>query len=144
MIDFGPSSGPYRPMTVDRGRPSWYAPMSKVAAKAPPIYYRWVFSPKGGVSLSDNDTTHPAWTPYHRDIAGTSGEARLIHGYAYRIGDGWRLTTDEHKPVHDNFVVAQVVRALMEREGHQTARHSVWTPTEWDFERSHYGLPASR
>lgn len=130
---------PYQDPSVS-GHP-WYAPLSKVAAKVPPIYYRFVFSPKGGVSLVDNDTTHPAWTPYHRDIAGASGEANLIHGFAYRIGDGWRLTTEEHKPVHDPHVVAQVVRALMEREGHQKPRQSAWTPTEWDFDRTHFGLP---
>jgi hypothetical protein len=35
-----------------------------------------------------------------------------IHGYAYRIHGGWRITDDEHRPVKDPHVVEKVVKAL--------------------------------
>ena len=132
-----PFRWPYQ-RTLGPPAPKWYGPLSKVATTSTPIYYRWVFSPKDGqVALGHNDETHPAFVPYHRDIADLVGKANLQHGYAYRIHGGWRLTDEEHKPVRDNYVVAQVVRALNGREEPaEGARKG-----SRDFSRTHYGLP---
>ena len=116
----------------------------KVSAARPPMYYRWVFSPVKGVSLGSNNDLHPALVPYHRDLAGKDGGQDLMHGYAYRIGNGWRLTDYEHKPVEDPFIVKQVVHALNAKEGTQEHTGASWHPAEYDWERLHYAVPQEK
>jgi hypothetical protein len=53
-----------------------------------PIYYLWVFDPE--------KVPHP----------------ERIHGYAYRINDGWRITDWEHRPVGDPHVKELVRKEL--------------------------------
>lgn len=104
----------------------------------PPLYYRWSFTPEHGVMLSSNDDDHPSRVPYHRDMGGST------QGYAYRIGDGWRLTNGEHGAIEDPFIVAQVMRALVGKDGLERASSEGWQPTEYDWDRTHYGLPLER
>lgn len=122
-----------------------------------PLYKRWVFSPATGkVELADN-TGNPLDVRYHGDLASRINEPDLVHGYAYRLGDGWRLTDWDSKPLSDPFVVAQVMRTLQASDGHtepHTAgrpdRHEMnlpqsfgsWSPLfEEDWDRIHGGLP---
>lgn len=63
------------------------------------VYYRWSFDPKRGVALSNNETRYGS-----RNAA--------AEGYAYRIGNGWRLTDREHRPVEDAYVASEVARKL--------------------------------
>jgi hypothetical protein len=106
-----------------------------------PTYYRWVFKPEdASVELSHNGEDHPAWVRYHTDLK--DGDSH--HGYAYRIGGGWRLTDWEHKPLDDPYVVSSVLRKLRSEEGyHNPHRHlDDWTQFEEpSFEEFHYGLP---
>jgi hypothetical protein len=108
-------------------------------SKQDPFYYRWVLKPSdGSVDLSHNFEDHPAHVRYHGELATQHKEPDLIHGYAYRLDNGWRLTDWEHKPLDDKFVVAQVVRAIRQREGHQPAPK----PQGYsEFEEFHYGIP---
>jgi hypothetical protein len=124
-------------ITVDR--PLTHGLHGKVASSdLPPLYYRWSFSPEHGVELAHNGEDHPAQVRYHQDLVKSPGQT---HGYAYRIGNGWRLTDWEHKPVEDPFAVAQVVRALTGKEGPQRGTQSPWEPAELDWDRTHFGLP---
>lgn len=107
----------------------------------PPLYYRWVFTPEQGVTLSSNDDDHPSRVPYHTDLGGLVDQQAPYHGYAYRIGDGWRLTDWEHGAVEDPFIAAQVVRALKGKDGFERTSQNVWEPVEYDWNRLHYGLP---
>jgi hypothetical protein len=83
----------------------------------PPVYYRWSFDPKVGVALSHNEGKIDALMNY-RD----GSTADSVDGYAYRIGNGWRLTDREHRPVEDPYVVSQVVRKLQSFENPKQSR----------------------
>lgn len=110
-----------------------------------PIYYRFAFKPSdGSVALSHNGETDPANVRYHGDLANEIGEP-AVHGYANRIGKGWRITDYENKPILDRYVVAQVVRALRQEEGAHLPHRDLddWTAEpEPQYDRFHYGLPA--
>lgn len=112
---------------------------------AQPIYYRFIFKPSdGSVELSHNEDQHPAEVEYHEALRGRAGEPETYHGYAYRIGGGWRLTDWEHKPINDPYVKAQVLRELRQQEGpHNPHPHlDDWTMREDpEFDQFHYGLP---
>lgn len=78
-----------------------------------PAYVRFVFNPTDGeVELSHNHEGHPAHAPTHRDLA----DGHSVHGYAYRIQGGWRVTDYEHKPLNDTFIAARVVDRLTRDE----------------------------
>lgn len=89
---------------------SLFESKAKTSAIAP-VYYRWSFGPKTGVTLSHNESKIDALMNY-RDGATSDS----VDGYAYRIGNGWRLTDQEHRPVEDPYVVSQVVRKLQNFE----------------------------
>lgn len=77
---------------------------------AAPLYYRWAFDPfTGQVNLGHNEDGLPSEIEYHQDLA---PGPKSVHGYAYPIGGGWRLTDWEHKPVADPYVFASVMRSL--------------------------------
>lgn len=76
-----------------------------------PVYYRWTFSPRTGVSLGHNEGDLDAFVQYREGSSDSDDK-----GYAYRIGNGWRLTDWEHRPVEDPYVVSQVVRKLQDQE----------------------------
>lgn len=112
-----------------------------------PTYYRWAYSPlSADVDLSHNGEGHPAAIGYHGAMAAARNEPGLVHGYAYRIGGGWRLTDWDSRPVEDPFVVSQVVAALRQREGARQPAGPLLEP-DWtdaggvDWDRQHYGLP---
>lgn len=114
------------------------------AGTTKPFYYRWVFSPTKGVTLGSNEDDHPALVPYHQGLGGKVDGQDLRHGYAYRLGNGWRLTDWEHKAVEDPFIFAQVVRALGLKENPEMAAEGSWHPVkEANWDRLHYGLPAT-
>src|SRR4051812_37758656 len=110
-----------------------------------PIYYRWVFKPStGSVDLSHNDEAPPAEVRYHTELAQDAGEPNTYHGYAYRIGKGWRIFDWENKPVNDPHVVAQVLRAIRKKEGPMLPHPDLddWTEVEEpniDPAKLHYG-----
>lgn len=136
VTDLGAQQGPLAPP---------YIPWTKnpnLSSQTRPMYYRWVYSPTKGVTLGSNGDDHPALVPYHQGLGGVVDGQDLMHGYAYRIGNGWRLTDYEHKAVEDPFVVNQVVSALNDKESPLRASEGSWKPVKvvnWD--RLHFGIP---
>lgn len=113
---------------------------AKHGRTTPPLYYRWVFSPDTGeVEIGHNDENHPAKVRYHKELAGQLNRPNLVHGYAYRLLGGWRLTDWEHRPVDDPFVSAQVLQGLGAKTSVQN--EDAWLPAEHDYDKTHYGLP---
>jgi hypothetical protein len=109
----------------------FYELLPKVAEVAGgPVYYLWVFDPATGtVRVENTDGVSRANQQYHLDLAQEIPHPSRIHGYAYPIRGGYRITDWEHKPVVDPFVKHQVVRALdgqgerpVERPGHFAQR----------------------
>lgn len=86
--------------------------ISEVEADAP-FYYLWVYDPTSGeVIVTHNHEVDEIDTHTHEDLAALVPHPNRIHGYAYRIGGGFRITDWEHKPVADPFVKRQVVKSL--------------------------------
>lgn len=122
-------------ITGINGQP--YQQRTSSAKLAHPLYQRWVFSPaSGAVELSDN-SGDPLDVKYHGDLARELNEPNLVHGYAYRISDGWRLLDWDSKPVTDPFVYATVMRKLRGSVAEDNERDS--GTDDWD--RQHLGLP---
>lgn len=111
-----------------------------------PLYFRWTFSPQtNSVALSHNGEDHPANIRYHTDLAREIGPDS-VHGYAYRIGRGWRLTDWDHRPLDDPYVSASVLRELRRQEGPYHPHpeldwQEVEPQEEPEFNQFHYGLP---
>lgn len=110
---------------------------------ANPLYTRWLFDPASGqVTLADN-SGDPLDVKYHTDMAREHGGANLVHGYAVRIGNGWRLTDWRSQPISDPYVIASVMRSLNGSEadrGPQEGWEDVSHEASW--ERVHHGLPS--
>ena len=86
-----------------------------VAASEPgsPMYYLWVFDPETGqVVVTHNEGVEPVEHQDHDDLAQLVKHPNRLHGYAYRIRGGWRITDWEHKPVGDPYITKQVVKSL--------------------------------
>lgn len=108
-----------------------------------PLYYKFVFNGEDAtVILAHNHEDHPAHVRTHEDLKKEYGEG-LHHGYAYRIGNGWRITTEDHKPLEDKFIITQVVRAIRAKEGAK-AHHQSKQAEGFDWDRTHYGQPMLR
>lgn len=115
-------------------------PQQQTLAKtANALYTRWVFSPASGDVRIEDNSGHPLDVKYHTDLARELNEPNLVHGYAYRIANGWRLTDWDSKPVEDPFVVASVMRAL---QGSEPPRGPEDAPEGQDWTRVHHGLPS--
>lgn len=81
-----------------------------------PLYYLWVFDPQEDkVHLEHNEDRHPAEHIDHSHLAERVPHPDRIHGFAYRIQGGWRITTWEHRPVDDPHVL-DLVRKKLKRE----------------------------
>lgn len=104
--DFAPRRDEYAPAGVAGER-------NASVDKPEPLYYRWTYSPKDDkVHIRHNEMGHPVDIQTHSDIEDWLGEKGLIHGFAYKIKGGWRLTNDEHRAVDDPFISKQVIKAL--------------------------------
>lgn len=80
-----------------------------------PIYYLWKFDPvEAKVHITHNENRHPAEHVTHHSWATHLTHPDTIHGYAYSIKGGWRITDDDHNEVKDPFVVRRVLAALKE------------------------------
>lgn len=105
--------------------------MQRVASlKVKPIYYRFTYSPTtGDVDLSHNHEAHPAAIPTHGDMAAKRPEPDLICGYAYRIGNGFRLTDAEDRPILDPHLTQEVMKHIAQAENFTTREASSGGPT---------------
>jgi hypothetical protein len=62
--------------------------------------------------IHHNQGKHPAEHVTHGQLRKVHHHPETIHGYAYKIHGGWRITDDEHRPVNDPHVVEKVIKAL--------------------------------
>lgn len=77
-----------------------------------PTYYLWTFDPQEDrVHIDHNENKHPADHVTHDELAPQVHHPDRVHGYAYSIKDGWRITDDDHKQV-DAHLVKLVLDAL--------------------------------
>lgn len=81
------------------------------------LYHSWVFDPRDAqVHISDDHGKPRRHKDHHRGLAEkVDHHPARIHGYAYRIIGGWRITDYEHKEV-DGFVAKQVLKSLIEKD----------------------------
>jgi hypothetical protein len=78
-----------------------------------PVYYRFCFSPSDGqVRLSHNNEGHPAHIRMHSDLAAEANEHGCVHGYAFRVHDGYRVFDFKHNPLVDPFIRERVRKAI--------------------------------
>lgn len=78
-----------------------------------PDDFLWVFDPQSDiVHLEHNSNRHPADHKTHKDLAEEVIHPDRVHGYAYRIPGGWRITDWDHRPVEDPHIRRLVHRAL--------------------------------
>lgn len=122
--------------------PNYYNYSRTAAPHHRPLYFRWVYSPHKGVTVNNNQEAHPTKVKYHGDLGGDINDTDLTHGYASALDGGWRITDLAHQPVEDPYIVNQVVRRLNLEDGPQIRSEGSWQPSEYDFDRLHYGLPA--
>ena len=85
--------------------------------------------------LTTNKTTRQR-CPTTRRWRVSYNRPNLVHGYAYRIINGWRLTDWEHRPVDDPYTTSQVLRKL-----NQKPQEYEQPEEPKDYDRLHYGLP---
>ena len=89
--------------------------LPKLAAEpeSGPIYYLWVWDPhEDKVHLEHNEGRHRADHIDHSHLAERVPHPDRVHGFAYKIRDGWRITDWEHRPVKDPHVLREVERSL--------------------------------
>ena len=67
-----------------------------------PIYYLWVYDPQEDkVRVEHNEGKHRATKIDHGRLAEETPHPGRVHGYAYRIRGGYRITDWDHSPVSD-------------------------------------------
>jgi hypothetical protein len=90
-----------------------------------PTYYLWVFDPQEDkVHVEHNEDRHPADHVDHSHLAKRVVHPDRIHGFAYRIRGGWRITTWEHRPVDDPHVL-ELVRKALKGQKHNPVKSNV-------------------
>lgn len=84
-----------------------------------PIYYLWVYDPhEDKVHVEHNEDRHPADHVDHSHLGERVPHPDRVHGFAYRIRGGWRITTDDHRTVDDPHVL-EAVRLKLKGEHRQ-------------------------
>lgn len=82
------------------------------------LYYLWTYGANTGKVLLDTDDSRPRKDHrYHEHMGEDHEDTDLIHGYAYRIKDGWRITDIEHNSLDDGHIKLEIIRAIRKREG---------------------------
>lgn len=85
----------------------------RVAKADGPFYYLWVFDPQEDkIIVEHNESRPPHEHIDHGHLAERVPHPARVHGYAYRIRGGWRISDDNHRPVDDPHVKALVKSAL--------------------------------
>lgn len=105
-----------------------------------PLYYRFVIQPSNGkVTLRHHLEGHPADSNYHGQLAQEINEPGLVHGYAHRLKDGWRILDYESRPFTDPWVQRQVNKRLAQEEPLEPAQPPAVTWQESPaMQRFHY------
>lgn len=92
-------------------------PVLGITKPGQPLYYSWVFDPVEGVAhISDDHKRERRHKKHHEELSEKVGHhPDRVHGYAYRIRFGWRVTDTDHHVV-DGFVRKAVAKAIREKE----------------------------
>jgi hypothetical protein len=78
-----------------------------------PDHYLWTYDPSDAkVYVGHDRGRHPAHYLTHETLAPNVKHEGAIHGYAYPIEGGFRVTDWDHDEVKDPFVVKRIVGAL--------------------------------
>ena len=78
-----------------------------------PLYYFWIFDPTTGKVFIDHNEGRPkAFEITHDDIRPDIIHPGRVNGYAYKIKDGYRITTEDDRPVEDPYILRAVLSAL--------------------------------
>lgn len=78
-----------------------------------PIYIKWVYSPNtDNVTIAHYKETHPAFTRTHSDLANEVNDHHATHGFAFKIGNGWRILDYDFGPLEDPYVKEKVAKEL--------------------------------
>jgi hypothetical protein len=81
-----------------------------------PLYWLWVFDPtEDRVIVEHNRDRHRADHVTHQDLADKVPHPSRVHGYAYRIQGGYRITDWDHKALKDPHIMKAVRDALRNR-----------------------------
>lgn len=95
--------------------------LPKVAGLNGPMYHLWVFNPEdGSVLIETPEDKKRVEQRYHAELAEDVPHPDRVHGYAYVIRGGWRITDWEHRPIEDPYIRNTVARAL---DGKEQKRH---------------------
>lgn len=101
-------------------------PKLSAAPEEGPVYYLWVYDPQEDKAIVEhNEDRHPAEHIDHRHLADRVPHPDRVHGFAYRIPGGWRITTQEHRPVEDPHVLRTVRLALEGKKRKDTSKSQV-------------------
>lgn len=77
-----------------------------------PIYYLWTWDPEEDkIHMDHNEDRQYADYLTHETLAPSVHHPDKVHGYAYSIKGGWRITDDSHKEV-DKHISHLVWKAL--------------------------------
>jgi len=83
-----------------------------------PIYYLWVYDPQEDkVRVVHNEGKHRATKTDHGQLAEQTPHPGRVHGYAYRIVGGYRITDWDHRPVADPHIKQLVQNELAGNRG---------------------------
>ena len=78
-----------------------------------PIYCLWVYDPQEDkVHVEHNEGRHRAEAIDHGQLAERVPHPGRVHGYAYRIRGGYRITDWDHRPVADPHIKEAVLDEL--------------------------------
>lgn len=90
-----------------------------------PIYYLWVYDPlEDKVRVEHNEGKHRADKVDHGQLAESTPNPGRVHGYAYRIVGGFRITDWDHRPVADPHIKEAVADALKDGSGPDHSRRA--------------------
>lgn len=95
--------------------------LPKLAAdpESGPIYHLWAYDPfNDKVHLEHNEGRHRADAIDHSHLADRIPSPDRVHGFAYRIKGGYRITSWDHRPVDDQHILKLVEKALR-HEAHE-------------------------
>lgn len=90
-----------------------------------PLYYLWVYDPdEDKAHVVHNEGRHRADYIDHEELGRKVVHPERVHGYAYPIGGGFRITDWDHRPVDDPHI-AEVVRRVLKGERRHSKSGSV-------------------
>lgn len=89
-----------------------------------PLYWLWVYDPQEDkVHVEHNEDRHRAEHVDHGHLAEKVSHPGRVHGYAYRIRGGFRITDWEHRAVDDPHIRELVRDTLGDKNAKSRTHH---------------------